>query len=248
MNKGLELIEAHYCSACRPNGIDILIHPQSVIHSMVEFVDGSVLAQLGSPDMRIPIAYALAWPERLETPAQRLDLAALAGSTSKRRTRAFPGASPRARSARGGRRRADRPQRGERSGGRELPCGRDPLSGHCQPSRKPWRADFALRNRSTTYWRSTGDARRARAMKASCSLMLPQPPLWLVLIAFVCALGPLVFFHELGHYLVARLFGSRRRLSRSASGARLSAGPTGRARAGRSAGCRSAATSASSAT
>jgi 1-deoxy-D-xylulose-5-phosphate reductoisomerase len=77
MNKGLELIEAHYLFGLPSTQIDILIHPQSVIHSMVEFVDGSVLAQLGSPDMRIPIAYALAWPQRLETPAQRLDLAAI---------------------------------------------------------------------------------------------------------------------------------------------------------------------------
>jgi 1-deoxy-D-xylulose-5-phosphate reductoisomerase len=78
MNKGLELIEAHYLFGLPSERIDILVHPQSVIHSMVEYVDGSVLAQLGSPDMRIPIAYALAWPERLETPAQRLDLAAIA--------------------------------------------------------------------------------------------------------------------------------------------------------------------------
>jgi 1-deoxy-D-xylulose-5-phosphate reductoisomerase len=78
MNKGLELIEAHYLFGLPSKQIDIVIHPQSVIHSMVEFVDGSVLAQLGSPDMRIPIAYALAWPERMETPAQRLDLAAIA--------------------------------------------------------------------------------------------------------------------------------------------------------------------------
>ena len=78
MNKGLELIEAHYLFGLPSSRIDILIHPQSVIHSMVEFIDGSVLAQLGSPDMRIPIAYALAWPERIETPAQRLDLAAVA--------------------------------------------------------------------------------------------------------------------------------------------------------------------------
>jgi 1-deoxy-D-xylulose-5-phosphate reductoisomerase len=78
MNKGLELIEAHYMFGLAPARIDIVIHPQSVVHSLVEFVDGSVLAQLGSPDMRIPIAYALAWPERMETPAQRLDLVALA--------------------------------------------------------------------------------------------------------------------------------------------------------------------------
>jgi len=78
MNKGLELIEAHHLFGLPSDRIDILIHPQSVIHSMVAFIDGSVLAQLGSPDMRIPIAYALAWPERLETPAQRLDLAQIA--------------------------------------------------------------------------------------------------------------------------------------------------------------------------
>lgn len=77
MNKGLELIEAHYLFGLPSTGIDVLVHPQSVIHSLVEFVDGSLLAQLGSPDMRIPIAYALAWPERIETPAERLDLAAI---------------------------------------------------------------------------------------------------------------------------------------------------------------------------
>ena len=78
MNKGLELIEAHYLFELPSRQIDIVIHPQSVIHSLVEFIDGSVLAQLGAPDMRIPIAYALAWPERLQTPAERLDLKAIA--------------------------------------------------------------------------------------------------------------------------------------------------------------------------
>jgi 1-deoxy-D-xylulose-5-phosphate reductoisomerase len=78
MNKGLELIEAHYLFGLPSKQLDVVIHPQSVIHSMVEFIDGSVLAQLGSPDMRIPIAYALAWPERMPTPAQRLDLTSIA--------------------------------------------------------------------------------------------------------------------------------------------------------------------------
>jgi 1-deoxy-D-xylulose-5-phosphate reductoisomerase len=77
MNKGLELIEAHHLFGLASERIEILVHPQSVIHSMVEYVDGSVLAQLGSPDMRIPIAHSLAWPERMETPAQRLDLVAI---------------------------------------------------------------------------------------------------------------------------------------------------------------------------
>ena len=74
MNKGLELIEAYYLFPVEKNQIDILIHPQSVIHSMVSYNDGSVLAQMGTPDMRIPISYALAWPDRLKTPAERLDL------------------------------------------------------------------------------------------------------------------------------------------------------------------------------
>jgi 1-deoxy-D-xylulose-5-phosphate reductoisomerase len=78
MNKGLELIEASHLFGLPSGQIDILIHPQSVVHSLVEFVDGSVLAQLGSPDMRIPIAYALAWPDRIATTVERLDLAAIA--------------------------------------------------------------------------------------------------------------------------------------------------------------------------
>ena len=77
-NKGLELIEAHYLFDMPSAQLDVLFHPQSVIHSMVEYVDGSVLAQLGAPDMRIPIAHCLAWPERMETPVERLDLAAIA--------------------------------------------------------------------------------------------------------------------------------------------------------------------------
>ncbi|HEX9965677.1 MAG TPA: 1-deoxy-D-xylulose-5-phosphate reductoisomerase [Allosphingosinicella sp.] len=74
MNKGLELIEAFHLFPLREEAFDIVIHPQSVVHSLVEYVDGSVLAQLGSPDMRIPIAFTLAWPERMETPCERLDL------------------------------------------------------------------------------------------------------------------------------------------------------------------------------
>jgi 1-deoxy-D-xylulose-5-phosphate reductoisomerase len=81
MNKGLELIEAHHLFAMPEDRIDILVHPQSVVHSLVAYVDGSVLAQLGSPDMRIPIAYALAWPDRMMAPTPRLDLAALSQLT-----------------------------------------------------------------------------------------------------------------------------------------------------------------------
>ena len=81
MNKGLELIEAYHLFPVEARQIEILIHPQSVVHSMVGYVDGSVLAQLGSPDMRTPISYALGWPSRLATPAARLDLAKLGSLT-----------------------------------------------------------------------------------------------------------------------------------------------------------------------
>lgn len=77
MNKGLELIEAHYLFPVGLENIEILVHPQSVIHSMVEYKDRSTLAQLGSPDMKIPIASALAWPERMATNCDPLDLAAV---------------------------------------------------------------------------------------------------------------------------------------------------------------------------
>ena len=77
MNKGLELIEAHHLFGLPADRIEIVVHPQSIVHSMVAYVDGSVLAQLGTPDMRIPISYALAWPERMKTPSERLDLSAV---------------------------------------------------------------------------------------------------------------------------------------------------------------------------
>jgi 1-deoxy-D-xylulose-5-phosphate reductoisomerase len=75
MNKGLEVIEASYLFALTPDEIDVLVHPQSIVHGMVEFSDRSVVAQLGSPDMRTPIAHCLGWPERIVGPAAKLDLA-----------------------------------------------------------------------------------------------------------------------------------------------------------------------------
>jgi 1-deoxy-D-xylulose-5-phosphate reductoisomerase len=75
MNKGLELIEASHLFPVPLDRLDVLVHPQSVVHSLVEYIDGSVLAQLGTPDMRIPLAHAMAWPERIATPAARLSLA-----------------------------------------------------------------------------------------------------------------------------------------------------------------------------
>jgi 1-deoxy-D-xylulose-5-phosphate reductoisomerase len=77
MNKGLEVIEAHWLFGAPLERIQVVIHPQSVIHSMVEYRDGSVVAQLGAPDMRTPIAFALAWPERIEAGVEPLDFATL---------------------------------------------------------------------------------------------------------------------------------------------------------------------------
>jgi 1-deoxy-D-xylulose-5-phosphate reductoisomerase len=81
MNKGLELIEAYHLFQLGDDRIDIVVHPQSIVHGLVVYRDGSVLAQLGSPDMRTPIAYTLAWPKRMAAPTKRLDLAALAQLT-----------------------------------------------------------------------------------------------------------------------------------------------------------------------
>ena len=78
MNKGLELIEACFLFNCQPEQVQVVVHPQSVIHSMVQYCDGSVIAQLGQPDMRTPIAYGMAWPGRIEAGVESLDLFSLA--------------------------------------------------------------------------------------------------------------------------------------------------------------------------
>ena len=91
MNKGLEVIEAHHLFGLPAERIEVVVHPQSVIHSLVDYVDGSVLAQLGNPDMRTALAYGLAWPERIDSGVPPLDLAALARfDFEKPDTEAFP--------------------------------------------------------------------------------------------------------------------------------------------------------------
>ena len=254
MNKGLELIEAHYLFGLPSDRIDILIHPQSVVHSLVEFVDGSVLAQLGSPDMRIPIAYALAWPERMATPAQRLDLAAIAQA---RLRSAGPGplsgAAAGARSARGGRRGADRPQRRQRSRGRRLPRRRDRVSPTSPASSSEALDASGLRRAALDRRRARDrprDARQRVAIDAEGAVTDARPTAPLAdpdrvrLRARPARLLPRAWPLSRG----AAVRGPAPRPSRSALGARSSAGPTSRARAGRSAGCRSAAMSSSSAT
>lgn len=81
MNKGLELLEAHHLFSLAPNQLDVLTHPQSIVHCLLYLSDGSVLAQMSCPDMRTPIAYSLAWPERMHAPTKRLDLAELGALT-----------------------------------------------------------------------------------------------------------------------------------------------------------------------
>ena len=83
MNKGLELIEAHWLFNCPPNQLEVVIHPQSVIHSMVRYQDGSVLSQMGNPDMRTPIAYCLGLPERINSGVAALDFGTLNALTFK---------------------------------------------------------------------------------------------------------------------------------------------------------------------
>ena len=84
MNKGLELIEAHHLFAVPPDRLDVLVHPQSIVHGLVSFADGAMVAGLSNPDMKVPIAHCLGWPGRLATSARPLDLAAIASLTFER--------------------------------------------------------------------------------------------------------------------------------------------------------------------
>jgi hypothetical protein len=136
MNKGLEVIEAHHLFALKSKEIDVLVHPQSIIHGLVEFRDGSLIAQLGSPDMRIPIAHCLAWPEeRLCGPAPRLDLAQAATLTFEEPDlERFP-ALRLARSARGGGRRPNGTQCRQRGRSRGIPGAPARICWNCRPGR-----------------------------------------------------------------------------------------------------------------
>ncbi len=125
MNKGLELIEAYHLFAVEPGRLEVVVHPQSIVHALVGFRDGSMLAQLANPDMRTPIAAGLTWPARIDTPTRRIDLVELgtAELRAARRdalSRAWAGAPGHG----GGRHGARRAQRRQRGGGRGVPGGR----------------------------------------------------------------------------------------------------------------------------
>ena len=137
MNKGLEVIEAHHLFGAPAEAIEVVVHPQSLVHSMVEYVDGSVLAQLGNPDMRTAIAHALAWPERVEAGVAPLDLAALRAAAVRAAGPGhlpLPGAGlPGAACRRRRHRRAECRQRG---GGGGVPGRRPALPGHRRRGRE----------------------------------------------------------------------------------------------------------------
>ncbi len=132
MNKGLELIEAHHLFALAPDMLDVVVHPQSIIHGLVEFRDGSVIAQLGSPDMRIPISHCLAWPVRMEHPGGTARscpdcVADLRGTGPD----PLPGAGARAPGACGRRGGADHSERGQRNRGPRIHWPKSRIYRHC---------------------------------------------------------------------------------------------------------------------
>ena len=122
MNKGLEVIEAHHLFSMPADRIDILIHPQSIVHSMVEYVDGSIIAQLSTTDMKFPIQYALLYPERVVAPFARLDLAKIRNLEFQPvDSRRFPAVALAYDACRAGGSMPGRAQRRERDRGRALP-------------------------------------------------------------------------------------------------------------------------------
>ena len=173
MNKGLEVIEAHWLFGVRREQIEVVIHPQSVIHSLVEYVDGSVLAQLGNPDMRTPIAHALAWPDRVDAGVARLDLAQIGALhfSARRRALSLPALAYAALDA-GGSAPATLNAANEVAVAAFLERGSAfSLSPAC--ARKRCRACRRARSpTSTTCWRPTGPDARWRA---SCSAVRPCP-------------------------------------------------------------------------
>ena len=156
MNKGLEVIEASYLFALTPDEIDVLVHPQSIIHGMVEFSDGSVVAQLGAPDMRIPIAHCLGWPDRIVGPSAQLDLAKIGQLTFEAPDfERFPALRLAYDALRTGRRRDHGLQRRQRGRGRRLHRRQDQIRRHraagrghperLDPRREPGAADLGGR-------------------------------------------------------------------------------------------------------
>ena len=218
MNKGLELIEACLLFGLPARQVEVVVHPQSIVHSLVEYVDGSMLAQLGNPDMRTPIAHALGWPERIELGCR------IARHSARRPPRfrsARPGAFPRPGAGaqrRGGRRHgAGGAQRGERNrrrrvSRRALPVPRDRRADRARAGALPGNAG-GLRSRHSGC-RRLGTPRGAdcnrRPCRSPCMISTDSPLQFVInLAAFIVAIGVLVAVHEFGHFWVARRLGIR---------------------------------------
>ena len=204
MNKALEVIEARWLFDLAPEQIRVVIHPQSIIHSMVVCRDNSVLAQLGTPDMRVPIAYGLSYPERIESGAgaTRLRDPGRAQLRARRTTRASRGwrwPGRRLRGAAGQHRGAECRQRG---GGGRIPRRNHPLrpdsQGQCRRRRRGRARCRRGRRRSTALLELDARARRqAQAVREGPDAMITT------VLAFVLTLGVLIVIHEYGHYRVA---------------------------------------------
>ena len=218
MNKGLEVIEAHWLFGASRQQIEVVIHPQSVIHSLVEYVDGSVLAQLGHPDMRTPIAQALAYPDRIDAGIGLLDLAAawravVRGAGLARAFRASGSRTMRS-TPKAPRRRCSMPPTRSRSP-RSWPA---PSATRTSRPRAP-RHSPASRCARCANWatpsRPTGRRARSRGRGSSCRRRCRQcgsgdrrlMDILQKLLAFLVVLSVLVVIHELGHYCVARWCG-----------------------------------------
>ncbi len=205
MNKGLEIIEAHWLFGPSPEQIEVVVHPQSVIHSLVEYVDGSMLAQLGHPDMRTPIAHALAYPERMDAGVTALELVRQGALTFEAPDPiAFPASGSRTDALRaGGTAPAILNAANEVAVAAflEARIRYMDIAPACAEAlaRLPARPE----HRSKTCWPPTAMRRGARGgVSSSCRGCLMDAVTTIV--AFVVALGLLIVFHEYGHYLRPR--------------------------------------------
>ena len=203
MNKGLEVIEAHHLFGTPYDRIEVVVHPQSIVHALVTLCDGAALAHLGHPDMRVPIAYALHHPERVDVPVRTLDLAEIGSLTFEPPDEdAFPCLADRARGGRGGRHRPVRAERRQR--GRRARVPRRPAPVHGHPGRD--RGDAGARRRrhrarlrlALPGRRRGADGRRRAGRGARMSFLL----------AFL-GFAALIILHELGHFTAAKAVGMR---------------------------------------
>ena len=200
MNKALEVIEARWLFDLEPDQVEVVIHPESVVHSMVEFVDGSVIAQLSPPDMRLPIQYALTYPERVPAPCPRLDLKEAFGlHFEPPDCETFPSLELGFEVMRRGGTCRCRAQRRQRGGRGAVPARRDRVPGHrCEPAARCSKIiRMILRPHSMHYGMSMcGRDGRLRVGDPEFGRLN-----W---VKIAVGLGLVIFIHELGHFLMAK--------------------------------------------